>query len=109
MTTRRAGRSTIRRALAAVVLAAAPISALVAAQPATAATTTGRHTAWMAPATGPTHAVAPHLAATSGYDMVGSDGGVFVFGSTGGFFGSLPGLGITVDIIVGAVATRAAT
>ena len=32
---------------------------------------------------------------SSGYDLVGSDGGVFVFptGQSGGFFGSLPGLG----------------
>jgi hypothetical protein len=43
------------------------------------------------PATGP----------TGGYDLVGDDGGVFVFG--GGFFGSLPGLGIHVSDIVGIV------
>jgi len=40
----------------------------------------------------------PHTTA-SGYDLVGADGGVFVFG--GGFFGSLPGLGIHVSDVVG--------
>ena len=39
----------------------------------------------------------------SGYDMVGSDGGVFVFGLAGGFFGSLPGLSIHVSNVVGMV------
>ena len=41
----------------------------------------------------------------SGYDLVGSDGGVFVFpgGQSGGFFGSLPGLGVAVHDIVGMV------
>ncbi|HLG67473.1 MAG TPA: IPT/TIG domain-containing protein [Acidimicrobiales bacterium] len=45
----------------------------------------------------------------NGYDMVGSDGGVFVFPPPNapgqGFFGSLPGLGIHVNDIVGIVAT----
>ncbi len=45
-------------------------------------------------------AVAPHSSTqATGYDLVGSDGGVFVF--HGGFYGSLPGLGIHVDNIVG--------
>ena len=45
-------------------------------------------------------AVAPHSTTqATGYDLVGSDGGVFVF--HGGFYGSLPGLGIHVDNIVG--------
>ena len=35
----------------------------------------------------------------------GSDGGVFVFGSPTGLYGSLPGLGIHVKNIVGIVAT----
>ncbi|HXQ58958.1 MAG TPA: G1 family glutamic endopeptidase, partial [Acidimicrobiales bacterium] len=41
----------------------------------------------------------------SGYDMVGQDGGVFVFpiGQSGGFYGSLPGLGVHVKDIVGMV------
>jgi len=41
----------------------------------------------------------------SGYDLVGSDGGVFVFpqGQSGGFYGSLPGLGVHVNNIVGMV------
>ena len=39
--------------------------------------------------------------------MVGSDGGVFVFpsGQSSGFFGSLPGMGVSVNNIVGIVAT----
>jgi parallel beta-helix repeat protein len=44
----------------------------------------------------------------NGYDLVGSDGGVFVFnppGAGGGFYGSLPGLGIHVNNIVGLVPT----
>jgi len=41
----------------------------------------------------------------SGYDLVGSDGGVFVFpsGQSTGFYGSLPGLGVRVNNIVGMV------
>jgi hypothetical protein len=46
-------------------------------------------------------AVAPHSTQAMGYDLVGSDGGVFVF--HGGFYGSLPGLGIHVDNVVGIV------
>ena len=45
----------------------------------------------------------------SGYDLVGSDGGVFVFPTgnplVGGFFGSLPQLGITVRNVVGITPT----
>ena len=43
--------------------------------------------------------------AASGYDLVGEDGGVFVFptNQSGGFYGSLPGLGVTVHDIVGMV------
>ena len=43
----------------------------------------------------------------SGYDLVGHDGGVFVFptGQAGGFYGSLPSLGVHVDDIVGMVPT----
>jgi len=44
----------------------------------------------------------------SGYDLVGSDGGVFVFptGNPGGFYGSLPGLGVTPNKpVVGMVPT----
>jgi YVTN family beta-propeller protein len=45
------------------------------------------------------------IVAQTGYDLVGSDGGVFVFptGQSGGFYGSLPGLGVTVHDIVGMV------
>ncbi len=39
----------------------------------------------------------------AGYDLVGSDGGVFVFG--GGFHGSLPGIGVHVDDVTGIVPT----
>jgi YVTN family beta-propeller protein len=44
---------------------------------------------------------------SSGYDLVGHDGGVFVFptGQSGGFYGSLPGLGVNVSDIVGMVPT----
>ena len=43
----------------------------------------------------------------NGYDLVGNDGGVFVFpvGQSSGFFGSLPGMGVHVNDIVGIVAT----
>jgi hypothetical protein len=43
----------------------------------------------------------------SGYDLVGTDGGVFVFptGQSGGFYGSLPGIGVHVNDIVGMVPT----
>ncbi len=45
--------------------------------------------------------------ASSGYDLVGQDGGVFVFptGRSGGFYGSLPGLGVHVDDIAGMVSS----
>ena len=50
-------------------------------------------------------AAAPTAPAGS-YDLVGSDGGVFVFGEPGvGFFGSLPGIGVHVNDIVGMVTT----
>ncbi len=43
----------------------------------------------------------------SGYDLVGADGGVFVFplGQPGGFYGSLPADGVGVHDIVGMVPT----
>ncbi len=41
------------------------------------------------------------------YDLVGSDGGVFAF--AGGFYGSLPGLGVRVDNITGIVPTATDT
>jgi cell wall-associated NlpC family hydrolase len=52
----------------------------------------------------PTYPTSPH-----GYDLVGSDGGVFVFGGNNGFHGSLPGLGISVNDITGMVATATDT
>ncbi len=44
---------------------------------------------------------------SSGYDMVAADGGVFVFptGQAAGYYGSLPGDGVSVDDVVGMVAT----
>jgi hypothetical protein len=46
---------------------------------------------------------------TSGYDLVGADGGVFVFsppGTSGGFYGSLPGIGVVPAApVVGLVPT----
>jgi hypothetical protein len=41
----------------------------------------------------------------SGYDLVGADGGVFVFppDQVGGFYGSLPGIGVSVSNIAGMV------
>ena len=43
-----------------------------------------------------------------GYDLAGKDGGVFVFplGQTTGFFGSLPGLGVQVNNVMGIVPTN---
>ena len=47
----------------------------------------------------------PPPAQPGGYDLVGSDGGVFVFG--GGFYGSLPAIGVHVNNITGIVPTSA--
>jgi hypothetical protein len=47
--------------------------------------------------------------APSGYDLVGRDGGVFVFsppGICGGFYGSLPADAVHVDDVVGMVSTN---
>jgi hypothetical protein len=46
----------------------------------------------------------PPITTSGSYDLVGSDGGVFAFGSSI-FFGSLPGMGIHVNDIVGIVPT----
>jgi hypothetical protein len=55
------------------------------------------------PTSSPPPAIVP--APSSGYDLVGRDGGVFVFPSNqpGGFYGSLPGLGVRVQDIAGMV------
>jgi subtilase family serine protease len=55
------------------------------------------------PPSSPPPAVVP--ASSSGYDLVGQDGGVFVFptNQSGGFYGSIPGLGIHVQDITGMV------
>jgi hypothetical protein len=45
-----------------------------------------------------------HTAGTGGYWLIGSDGGIFAFGSAP-FVGSLRGLGLNVTDIVGAVPT----
>ena len=47
----------------------------------------------------------PASQVSRGYDVVGQDGGVFVFpeGQSGGFYGSLPGIGVKVNDIVGMV------
>jgi len=58
-------------------------------------------------ANGPTDIVSlVPSAGNLGYFLVGADGGIFAFGVTN-FYGSLPALGISVDNIVGAVATAA--
>ncbi|MGO9456559.1 MAG: IPT/TIG domain-containing protein [Acidimicrobiales bacterium] len=58
----------------------------------------------------PARFTAPPPPKTPGYDLVGSDGGVFVFplGQASGFFGSLPGLTppVHVNNIVGIVPTN---
>ena len=66
--------------------------------PTTTPTTTGS-----TPTTAPPAPTPPPAA--PGYDLVGSDGGVFVFpvGRSGGFYGSLPGLGVNVHDVVGIV------
>ena len=50
-------------------------------------------------------------APSSGYDMVGSDGGVFVFpvGQSSGYYGSLPGDDVSVADVVGMVPTPSDT
>jgi sugar lactone lactonase YvrE len=48
--------------------------------------------------------ISPPAGSGQGYDLVGSDGGVFSFG-TAPFLGSLPGMGIHVKNIVGIVPT----
>jgi len=89
--------SAMRRTLAVAALAAVPALTVVAAQPAAAATSASAATAH--------HALGAHATAFTGYDMVGSDGGVFVFpvGQSGGFYGSLPGLNDKVNNIIGMV------
>ena len=51
----------------------------------------------------------PHSGVGSGYDLAGSDGGVFAFptggAQVGGFFGSLPQLGVDVADVVGITPT----
>jgi hypothetical protein len=56
-----------------------------------------------APTPSPAPSPNPSPSGSGGYDLVGSDGGVFVFGSSSGYYGSLPGLGIHVNNIVGIV------
>jgi len=71
----------------------------------TTTTTTTRPGTTPTTSPGSTPTTTPTVPATPGYDLVGSDGGVFVFptGRAGGFFGSLPGLGVQVHDVVGIV------
>jgi hypothetical protein len=55
----------------------------------------------------PTTPQPPAVVADHGYDLVGSDGGVFSFG--GAFHGSLPALGVHANDITGIVSTTAGT
>ncbi|MHB1920319.1 MAG: G1 family glutamic endopeptidase [Acidimicrobiales bacterium] len=61
------------------------------------------------PTTTPPKATTPPSATATGYDLVGADGGVFVFdapGQSGGFYGSLPGIHVVPSKpVVGMVAT----
>ena len=68
-----------------------------------AGTTTGLFTYTPSASSPPPPSTTPSV--SSGYDLVGQDGGVFVFptNESGGFFGSLPGLGIHVHDIAGMV------
>jgi predicted outer membrane repeat protein len=58
--------------------------------------------------TGACDAGAYEVQKSTGYDLAGSDGGVFVFptGQSSGYYGSLPGLGIKVNNVVGLVPTN---
>jgi hypothetical protein len=56
---------------------------------------------------GPSGFSVVYVPPSDGYDLVGSDGGVFVF--HGNFYGSLPGLGVHVDDITGIVPTATDT
>ncbi len=61
---------------------------------------------WTINATTANPPTVPVATPVGGYDLVGSDGGVFVFGQPGsGYYGSLPGLGVRVHNIVGIVPT----
>jgi Peptidase A4 family/IPT/TIG domain len=66
---------------------------------------------YVAPTPPPAPTSSPPAATSSGYDMVGSDGGVFVFpvGTAGGYYGSLPGDHVSVDDVVGMVPTPSDT
>jgi len=86
----------------ALLVGASPPSGADAHRPTPPVAATGSHR--------PGATVRPHTIFGSGYDMVGSDGGVFVFPTgnpliVGGFFGSLPQLGVTVQNVVGITPT----
>jgi hypothetical protein len=94
-----------------LVVTPAPTPTPTPAPPASPTTTVPPPSTPPVPAT-PTTSTSPPQPTPSvkggGYDLVGSDGGVFVFnplGASGGFYGSLPGMGIDVDDIVGMVPT----
>ena len=72
--------------------------------------TSGSSFTYITPKTSPTPTPSPPTSATAtGYDLVGADGGVFVFdapGQSGGFYGSLPGIHVVPSKpVVGMVAT----
>jgi Putative Ig domain/Fibronectin type III domain len=70
-------------------------------------TVTATNAAGTSPASAPSNSVTPQgppAKPGSGYTLVGSDGGVFAFGSAT-FEGSLPGLGIHVDDVEGLMAS----
>lgn len=100
------GGCVVQRALLITAGLVIGASSLVATTPALASSHNGpSETAAVGTSASVQPSLAPGVVASAttatGYDMVGADGGVFVFG--GGFYGSLPGLGIHVNNIVGIV------
>jgi hypothetical protein len=66
---------------------------------------------YVTPTPPPAPTPGPPAGPSSGYDMVGSDGGVFVFpvGQSGGYYGSLPGDHVSIADVVGMVPTPSDT
>jgi hypothetical protein len=97
-------RTHVARLLAGLVAVAATVCTGSAALSTTAGATTTRHFVTVGRHVAPSAHNQLAINAT-GYDMVGTDGGVFVFppGKASGFYGSLPGIGIVVNNIVGMV------
>jgi predicted outer membrane repeat protein len=86
-----------------------PTSSAYQFVPASACTVTTDERGQIRPGFGKTacDAGAYELQKNTGYDLSGSDGGVFVFptGQGKGYYGSLPGLGVKVNNVVGIVPT----